>query len=1152
MGYKSLSSNFITDPSKEHISSFQKLTAIDDADISVYEDALDFVFNKENSDLYNIAITGVYGSGKSSIINTYAKKKDKKFIHISLTRFDVCADKEANNKINNNAENDVNADIIEKKIVNQLVQQIPENYIPDSKFQIKRDFKWARVFLLIVEIVLTFGLLSYVKNFDSLLSMINGFELPLFRFFVDPVCFIAAIILMFILSVIICIQIVCILKNNNLFSKISIKGTQIEFENYKEDKSYFNRHTDEILYILQNVSNPRNNKEKYDGIIFEDLDRFSTVDTVIFEKLRELCILSNDRIKGTHIKNPNTLRFFYLLNDCTFKSKDRTKFFDFIIPVIPVVDSSNAYAKIKKIFSDTSYIDFLNDRFLRGLSLYFDDYRLIKNISNEFLIYAHKVSITDHDYNELLSVIVYKNCFPKDFSELQIRAGYVFSLFEQKDNLITKVKKQFENDKSKLIHVNTYSLSKLISLCDSDAFFDSIEIIGVNGDKNIKDDKNFGLLKYLIVSGYLNDLTYRDYIACFDENGMSLCDKNFLIGINSRKGNQFDYKLVDLDLVFEYLNSNDFDVQAVRNYDLTDYIICNQKKECLEVFVNQLKEYRDFDYIAQYLNYSDRYQEFIYELCERWEDFLSQLISNDNSFMTPDEKQNVVITAISVCRRDTILKQNDSGVLTNYLSKSINNASCLTPYLSTVIDTFIDLDVMIQDLDTQIGEDSLRTKIIENKLYQLTFSNLVSILKKELHCTQDNIDNRFISSLINSESNAVSEYIKENLESVLSLLVNELEEQEDSPETVAMITSTNIDPEIINAYICISKTKIENILIINPKYWETFFIKHLVLEQGHNVLEFYKLYKCNRVLISFFNESKDLGKMDFSSDPQNAILLWNDVYKNNDINDVAYHALVKNIGRVISNFVTANLEEKKILILLEHHLISITTSTLLFFRKNYSKLMNEFICSDIVSYIEIAHGALYCLNEVVNLLNVKSVDDEKKLMLLKRTNERISVIGIELSDSLFAEIISNHFYESDLLYISEKFDLLDEKCKEAAYTYAIRKHIDSVEFANNSSKQLLKKVFADNELSLDKKSVVLGKLLKQKFDTFEIYSLLRLANEEKVARVFSNERKRLLPVIDDVGHRKILDVLIEYGYIDSYYKDETGYLKIKRKTLREK
>lgn len=66
---------------------FKKLTPDIDADISVYDEAIEFVF--DNSDVTNIAVSGAYGAGKSSVIGAYEKKhSDKKFMHISLAHFE--------------------------------------------------------------------------------------------------------------------------------------------------------------------------------------------------------------------------------------------------------------------------------------------------------------------------------------------------------------------------------------------------------------------------------------------------------------------------------------------------------------------------------------------------------------------------------------------------------------------------------------------------------------------------------------------------------------------------------------------------------------------------------------------------------------------------------------------------------------------------------------------------------------------------------------------------------------------------------------------------------------------------------------------------------------------------------------------------------
>lgn len=50
---------------------FERLTPIVDMDLEVYEDAINYVF--DNQDIKNVAITGAYSAGKSSVLASYKK-----------------------------------------------------------------------------------------------------------------------------------------------------------------------------------------------------------------------------------------------------------------------------------------------------------------------------------------------------------------------------------------------------------------------------------------------------------------------------------------------------------------------------------------------------------------------------------------------------------------------------------------------------------------------------------------------------------------------------------------------------------------------------------------------------------------------------------------------------------------------------------------------------------------------------------------------------------------------------------------------------------------------------------------------------------------------------------------------------------------------
>ncbi|EPG1784440.1 hypothetical protein I4A77_004879, partial [Enterobacter hormaechei] len=67
-----------------------------------------------------------------------------------------------------------------------------------------------------------------------------------------------------------------------------------------------------------------------------------------------------------------------------------------------------------------------------------------------------KLNTTELDCNKMLAIIAYKNIFPRDFSELQLNQGMVYSIFSERDNLIIKEIKDIEkyiSDRKKEIEV---------------------------------------------------------------------------------------------------------------------------------------------------------------------------------------------------------------------------------------------------------------------------------------------------------------------------------------------------------------------------------------------------------------------------------------------------------------------------------------------------------------------------------------------------------------------------------------------------------------------------------------------------------------------------------------------------------------------------
>ena len=450
---------------------FEKLTPDKDADISVYEEAIEFVF--DNSDVTNIAISGAYGAGKSSVIESYEKKHDdKNFLHISLAHFEPTE--------RNESEDSVKETTLEGKILNQLIHQIPVDRIPQTNFRVKKDVGRRNIIIITILLYVLLGSITFISMSNKIQNWVDALcdgrlKSLLAIFTNDFTVFFAAIALAG--SAFICIyNAVKIQKNKNLFHKVTVQENTIEiFEN--KDESYFDKYLNEVLYLFEQV--------EADVIVFEDMDRFNS--NVIFERLREVNNLVNvhkynkfknkkrhkliNKIFRRKEKQYKPLRFFYLLRDDVFVTKDRTKFFDYIIPIVPVLDGTNSYDQFIRHLKQGNILEKFDSTFLQRLALYIDDMRVLKNVYNEFLVYMYRLNNTDLNWNKMLAIIVYKNIFPRDFCNLQLGKGYVHELFEQKENLSKETIGKLEEEKQliqeKITYINKENLTDVQELNDA-------------------------------------------------------------------------------------------------------------------------------------------------------------------------------------------------------------------------------------------------------------------------------------------------------------------------------------------------------------------------------------------------------------------------------------------------------------------------------------------------------------------------------------------------------------------------------------------------------------------------------------------------------------------------------------------------------------
>ena len=401
---------------------FTDLAPIDDIENGAeYLKALHWAIKKEK--VKNIALAGPYGAGKSSIIDTYLKKHRitrRKALRVSMATFvENKTDKNGNPK-----KISLEQDEIELGILKQLFYKVNYKKIPQSRYRKLHKINWKRVWGYLVLIFFVFGIVEFIFFPDTFQMIIKKIEVAGGKFGLKGMVS-NSIFLAF------CVGILAIIARTYRLVLFRFKVNEVKLpaetvlkNSETAAETIFNKNMDEIVYFFEET--------KYRIVFFEDLDRLE--DPSIFIHLRELEKLS---MRGEAV---------------TIENIDRTKFFEFIIPVIPIINSTNSgeiflqkleESEKKGIFHEIS------QEFILDVSPYVEDMRILQNIYNEFVVYKETIR-TDQELKlsdeTMMALIIFKNLYPREFAELQMERGVVKQAFEDKQRYISEQCMQWRNE----------------------------------------------------------------------------------------------------------------------------------------------------------------------------------------------------------------------------------------------------------------------------------------------------------------------------------------------------------------------------------------------------------------------------------------------------------------------------------------------------------------------------------------------------------------------------------------------------------------------------------------------------------------------------------------------------------------------------------
>lgn len=1145
---------------KTHQIAFQKLTPIDSAKDNIYSKAIDYVF--DNSDVNNVAISGPLGSGKTSVLATYEKNHpEKNFIKISLASFQnkeiTRAPSETPVKYDpklvidlqgirmKNEEEDSLPDkesetLLEGKIINHLIHQIPKKNIPQTFFSTKEDIKRKDVFLISV-IITSWALavlhLVFGTQWNSFTRSVFNLELlnKILPLTSKPEAYFLSGFVVVILSFVITNFVVRAQKTKHILKKLNVKGNEIEVFEDKED-SHFDKHLNEMLYLLRHT--------KADAVVFEDLDRFDN--NYIYVQLRELNVLLNSKIK-LELKNrkfakvqdsidsylmkkfpqlytsrkKNQIKFFYLLRDDIFSPKDRTKFFDFIIPVIPVVSSFNSYNIFLSIFnSSKDFKDKIKHEFLREISSHIDDMRIIKNICNEFFVYYETLEEIKPDYNKMLAMITYKNLFPKDFVKMLSGSGFVADYFK-KGTINFNIEQSYAEYKE----VNKFSY--------------------------------FELLKYLINKGYIDE-TYADYISYFYSNDISKNDKLFMRSVSDRSYLSPTHFLDDPKKILDNLNIADFSKKEVLNYQLFDYLLSTDESKVADIvpkrntLIKQIKDTKNYDFIKVCFEYIMKANS-LKVIMEQWPGLFSELYNCDFDI---DSLFKLSKKILLILDENLIMKINYDGRLKKFVSEKYGFILDDEVNINKLITSFKLLDVKLERINSKSTKSYIK-QVYEGSLYEINMYNIKLILS--IFFNIKDVKHNCYSYIFSDNATPLHNYITKNLSEFLQVYLEIYNTRIDDDEKAALsiLNSATVSEELKIEYINRLTTRIFKIYDIACKeIWKSIFNLRNIMPNEENILYYFvHVNEIDENLIEYINNFDSGRIIDFSGfqdlsaipyDQKTKSRFYKEVIVKNSLDDERYIQILSTLGIKSKEFNYLSISENKMQKLIDKELIDFNSKTIQFIREEYPYCINWFIEKNISEYVKLIRSENAPVSEINYVLS-STIKDDKKIEIISSIKNPISIKNLNISERVKTDILRNNFDINDLKELCLSYNNESVEVKNLILDQ-IKSDLDkTAEFVRDGDEKLKDELFSNDDLSIDDK-IKLFEHIIDRLKKEEAYNLLGKMNLNDVAKVPIPRRRPRVKVTKE--NKKILDAFKRVKWIVNYQieeDDEGPYYKVTRK-----
>lgn len=357
-------------------------------------------------DIHNIAVSGDYGTGKSSILSELRRWSIWRCFYrtkyISFMTFEV-------SKRPTKEEKEINRKKVQQEIFKQLFYGESINKLPQSRFYRIGKISEIKTYIItfIASLVITL-ICSKTEYYTLVKQTLNCTHSLTIDYAFTAIC--TSLIFFFFTSIM-----------GTIHSKgvrgIKVKDLSLDLSEHKVN---FEETIDEIIYFFKMTH--------YKVVILEDLDRFN--DSTIYEDLRQLNFLINN---SQHIWRKVT--FIYALRDTLIPNAlDRNKIFDINIPILPFLSKESSIEQIKAIFNQNGIEPKMISRAIKIIARNVTDMRTIKAICNFCLIMTQSLNAhknKDLSIESIVTLAIIHEIDAEEYSKLYFGNSTIDKIYDE-------------------------------------------------------------------------------------------------------------------------------------------------------------------------------------------------------------------------------------------------------------------------------------------------------------------------------------------------------------------------------------------------------------------------------------------------------------------------------------------------------------------------------------------------------------------------------------------------------------------------------------------------------------------------------------------------------------------------------------------------